>query len=92
MPVSESPQRLEPQRAVPQDPVDHARICNKGDDVHAGAAGSASPRVSPEDSPNRTSPRAAGFAAGIATVPVLGCSGGIAAVPMPTRGRDPAPG
>lgn len=73
-----------------QDPVDHARISNQGDDAHAGAAGSASQRVGLENLPDQTSPRAPGLPAQIGIVLVLGRWGGLVAVPLRMGRRDPA--
>jgi hypothetical protein len=46
---------------VAQDAVDDARVGNKGDDAHAGAAG-AGQGISFEDSPDQAGPSAAGLA------------------------------
>ena len=54
---------------MPQDAVDDAGICNKGDDAHAAAAG-AQQRIRFEDFLNQPSPRAAGFPGAIRIVPL----------------------
>ena len=43
-----------------QNPVDDPRVCNKRDDLHAGATG-ANQGVHFEDFPEEASPRASGF-------------------------------
>jgi hypothetical protein len=52
-----------------QDAVDNARICNKGDDAHAVAAG-AQKGIRLEELSDQASPRAAGFPGAIGIVPL----------------------
>jgi len=54
---------------MPQDAVDDARICNKGDDAHAPAAG-IQEGIRFENFLDRASPRAAGFPGNIRIVPL----------------------
>ena len=77
--------------AVAQDAVDDARVGNKGDDAHAGAAGSASQGVSLEDFPDQTGPRAGSLPGEIGIVPLAGGDAGGAIVGSRRRAQDSAP-
>jgi hypothetical protein len=55
-----------------QDAVDDPRVCNKRDDLHAGATG-ADQRVHFEDFPEQARPRAPGFPGEVGIVPLRGC-------------------
>jgi len=78
--------------AMAQDAVDDARIGNKRDDAHAGAAGSASQGVSLEDFPDQSSPGAAGLPGEAGIVPRLGRgSAGNGAVGLSVGADDSAP-
>ena len=50
--------------------VDHARLCDKGDDPHAGAA-RAHQEIDLEDFPDQAGPRAAALPGKVGIVPVL---------------------
>ena len=59
-----------------QDAVDNARVGNKGDDAHAGAAGGASQGVRLEDFPDQTSPGAARLPEQVGIVALSGGNAG----------------
>jgi len=77
--------------AMAQDAVDDARVDNKGDDAHWGAAGAASQRVSLEKFPDQARPRAPRLPGEIGIVPIAGCFGGLGAGARGGRTREPAP-
>jgi len=61
------PRPAAPAFAMAQDAVDDARVCNEGDDPHAGAA-LAKERICLEDFPQKASPQASGFPGGVGIV------------------------
>jgi len=76
---------------VAQDAIDNARLCNKGDDAHAGAAG-AKQGIDLEDLPDQARPRAAGLPGEVGIVPILvGISVGIGRVGFCAGFFDSAP-
>ena len=77
--------------AMAQDAVNDVGVGNKGDDAHAGAAGSASQRVSLENFPDQTGPGAAGLPGEIGIVPLAGGDAGIGVFGSRRRAQDSAP-
>ncbi len=77
--------------AMAQDAVNDVGVGNKGDDAHAGAAGSASQRVSLENFPDQTGPGAAGLPGEIGIVPLAGGDAGIGVFGSRRLAQDSAP-